>query len=67
MSTIARRTRPDCAALPPWARIACVVALWRRRARERRLLAGLSPEQLKDFGLSRADACREAAKPFWRE
>jgi len=67
MSRIARRTRPDCAALPLPARIACRVALWRRRARERRLLAGLSHEQLKDFGLSRADALREAAKPFWRE
>jgi uncharacterized protein YjiS (DUF1127 family) len=34
--------------------------------RSRNVLSGLSDEQLKDIGLSRADAFREASRPFWR-
>lgn len=41
--------------------------LWQQRSTERRQLATLSEFHLKDIGLSRADADREAAKPFWRE
>ncbi|WP_035478741.1 DUF1127 domain-containing protein [Aliagarivorans marinus] len=37
-----------------------------RKQRSRRALARLSPHQLKDIGLSRADAINEASKPFWR-
>lgn len=33
--------------------------------RSRRALYSLSDEQLKDIGLSRAEAYHEAAKPFW--
>lgn len=40
---------------------------WRERARGRRELARLSDRALKDIALSRADALREAEKPFWRE
>lgn len=39
---------------------------WQDRARQRHLLAGLDDHLLKDIGLSRADADRESAKPFWR-
>jgi uncharacterized protein YjiS (DUF1127 family) len=39
---------------------------WQDRARQRRALMALSDPMLKDIGLSRADAEREARKPFWR-
>jgi uncharacterized protein YjiS (DUF1127 family) len=40
---------------------------WRRRAHERRELAGLSDLMLQDIGVTRADAEFLANKPFWRE
>ena len=43
------------------------IALWQERARQRRALAELSDHHLKDIGISRADAMREAGKSFWRE
>jgi uncharacterized protein YjiS (DUF1127 family) len=33
--------------------------------RTRRLLLEMSDAQLKDIGISRADAYREARRPFW--
>jgi len=36
------------------------------RARQRRGLDALTDDQLRDIGLSRGEALREAAKPFWR-
>ncbi len=39
---------------------------WEGRARERRTLAEMSNHLLKDLGLSRTDARREAEKPLWR-
>jgi uncharacterized protein YjiS (DUF1127 family) len=42
------------------------VALWLERGRSRRVLAMLDDHQLRDIGISRADALRESAKPFWR-
>jgi uncharacterized protein YjiS (DUF1127 family) len=39
---------------------------WHDRARERRALMEISDQMLRDLGISRADACREAARPFWR-
>jgi uncharacterized protein YjiS (DUF1127 family) len=41
-------------------------SVWIERARQRRCLAGLSDRSLKDIGISRCDALREARKPFWR-
>ncbi len=41
--------------------------LWQHRAAERVHLARLDERLLRDMGLSRADAEREAAIPFWRE
>jgi uncharacterized protein YjiS (DUF1127 family) len=46
--------------------LAARVRLWRRRARSRRALAGLSDHQLKDIGICRFDAKIESDKPFWR-
>lgn len=43
-----------------------LLGLWESRARSRRQLSGLDDAQLKDIGVSRADARREARKPFWR-
>ena len=40
---------------------------WQELARQRRALAALSDDMLKDLGLSRADALREAGRPFWDE
>jgi uncharacterized protein YjiS (DUF1127 family) len=42
------------------------VRLWRRRARERAELARFSARELRDIGISDADAQREINKPFWR-
>lgn len=39
--------------------------LWADRRRERRALMRCPDGLLKDVGLSRADALREAGKPFW--
>jgi len=41
------------------------IALWIERSTQRRTLASLSLEALKDIGLDQADAAQEAAKPFW--
>ena len=43
------------------------LATWAERRRERRALLRLNDAMLKDVGLGRGDAFREAAKPFWRE
>jgi len=40
---------------------------WQERASERHHLAQLSDRNLRDIGLSRADADLEADKPFWRQ
>jgi uncharacterized protein YjiS (DUF1127 family) len=39
---------------------------WRRRARARREIAGLSDLMLQDIGITRADAEYLSGKPFWR-
>jgi len=41
------------------------VALWIERSTQRRTLAALTVEALKDIGIDPADATAEAAKPFW--
>ena len=40
--------------------------LWHARASERRVLAELPPERLKDIGVTAAQAAAEARKPCWR-
>jgi uncharacterized protein YjiS (DUF1127 family) len=49
-----------------WRRLTALLACWRARAQERRLLAALDQRQLADIGVTRLDASRECAKPFWR-
>ncbi|WP_462383931.1 DUF1127 domain-containing protein [Pseudomonas sp. Marseille-QA0892] len=41
------------------------IARWRALARQRRALASLSEEALKDIGLTRAEQEAEWKRPFW--
>jgi uncharacterized protein YjiS (DUF1127 family) len=43
-----------------------IVARWLERGRSRRVLATLDDHQLRDIGISRADALLESERPFWR-
>jgi uncharacterized protein YjiS (DUF1127 family) len=45
-----------------------LLKVWVQRSRERKELAELANDDhlLSDIGVSRVDALREAAKPFWR-
>ena len=52
--------------LNPQSRLAHTLETWLLRWDRRRELGSLDDEQLKDVGISRADAVREARKPFWR-
>jgi uncharacterized protein YjiS (DUF1127 family) len=40
--------------------------LFWRRVHTRKALLRLTPDQLKDIGLTRAQALEEGVKPFWR-
>lgn len=42
------------------------VKLWYVRSKQRRYLLELDDYLLRDIGLDRITAMREAAKPFWR-
>ena len=43
-----------------------VLKIWWRRMQDRRTLATMSEQSLRDIGISRYDAEFEARKPFWR-
>jgi uncharacterized protein YjiS (DUF1127 family) len=43
-----------------------LVLLWQERAHSRYRLSQLDDRMLKDIGIDRIEALREAAKPFWR-
>ena len=45
--------------------IFATVARWADRTRQRRALAALTIEALKDIGIDPTEASVEAAKPFW--
>ena len=47
-------------------RVIETILLWMERAEQRRQLARLDDHLLKDIGVTRPEAAREAAKPFWR-
>jgi uncharacterized protein YjiS (DUF1127 family) len=52
--------------LAVWTRRAIELVLdWQDVARQRRALLALNERLLKDIGISRADAEREASRPFW--
>ena len=48
-----------------FASIWVAIDVWRERASQRRSLAEMSPEMLRDIGLSTSAARAEAGKPFW--
>lgn len=52
---------------PLWKRALKQLLHWHELARQRRLLAAMSDEALKDIGLSRADVQNEVERPFWIE
>jgi uncharacterized protein YjiS (DUF1127 family) len=54
--------------VPRWSTLRFVDMLlqFHERARQRQALMALDDRLLKDIGVSRADAEREANKPFWR-
>jgi len=43
------------------------VKMWWRRMQDRRALATMSDQSLRDIGVTRYDAWHEARKPFWRD
>ncbi len=49
----------------PWT-IAGTLVTWQRRANERHHLAALDARLLRDMGITKTEAAREAALPFWR-
>jgi uncharacterized protein YjiS (DUF1127 family) len=52
--------------LAAWTRRAIELVLgWQEVARQRRSLLELDDRLLKDIGITRADALREASRPFW--
>ena len=57
-----------CSAFSGWLAVVVEIAEgWAERRRQRRALMMLSDAMLKDIGLGRGEAAREAMKPFWRK
>ncbi len=48
-------------------RIVGLLDVWLERRRQRHALLELNDALLKDIGVSRYEAHREASKPFWRD
>ncbi|WP_415894137.1 DUF1127 domain-containing protein [Neptuniibacter sp. PT8_73] len=48
-----------------WHKLACILKQWQQNYRTRKALLKLNDGQLKDIGLSREQAHKEASKPFW--
>ncbi len=46
-------------------RVSLPLGQWIRVSRERRSLAGLNEQQLRDIGIDAATAATEASRPFW--
>jgi len=57
---------PRPALAPLLARAAGTLRAWRKRAREKRMLAELGERDWHDMGLSRSDIDAELRRPFWR-
>ena len=63
---ISRGAAPARVARSLSVRLLEVIEGWAERRRQRRALLQLSDALLKDIGLARSQAEREAHKPFWR-
>lgn len=46
-------------------RLVAVLGVWARRRHDRRVLAELDDHLLRDIGIDRQMAMREAERPFW--
>ena len=57
-----RRKEP----IHPVAAAVALIARWLETARQRRTLAALDDYVLRDIGITRLEAVREAEKPFWK-
>ena len=58
--------RKERAPIHPFAAAFMLLARWIERSRQRRALAGLDDQMLRDIGITRVEAAREAEKPFWK-
>ncbi len=58
--------RRDCAAPDDWRGPIAILRVWCQRARGRRALADLDERLLRDIGVTRNQALREARKPVWQ-
>ena len=61
------RAREPLSASRMYRRILGAIAFWHSRSLQRRALADLDAHLLRDIGINRRAAAREAAKPFWRD
>jgi uncharacterized protein YjiS (DUF1127 family) len=52
--------------IPPLAAALRRIAAWIERSRQRKALATLDDQMLRDIGITRVEAARESDKPFWR-
>ena len=57
-----RRKEP----IHPVAAAGALIARWLETARQRRTLAALDDHVLRDIGITRVEAEREAERPFWQ-
>ncbi len=64
LEAYARKSDQNPDALGP--HCARVALTWRHNAVTRHQLTQLDDDQLRDVGITRQDASREAARPFWR-
>ena len=62
----AARQKEQHELLPPLVAGFVLIARWIERARQRQALDSLSDHELRDIGITRVDAAREAGTPFWK-
>ena len=48
-----------------WRHIGRTISSWLARSRQRKALAELDDRLLRDIGITRTEARKEAARPFW--
>jgi uncharacterized protein YjiS (DUF1127 family) len=64
--TLSYRRYADRAWQPSTGHLVMLLTTWYQRSRQRRQLAELSGDQLRDIGVSRVQALAESTKPFWQ-
>jgi uncharacterized protein YjiS (DUF1127 family) len=67
VGAISRLRQIDGAAAERLPDVFALLALWHRRATSRAALRDLPPECLRDIGITKMDAAREARRPFWKD